>query len=421
MRVLLVGNGGREHAMATAMARSPLVHRLYATRPNAGIRRHAEAVDVAPTDTEGLLRVVDDEGIQLVVIGPEAPLVMGVADAIRAINVPVFGPGESGARLEGSKSFAKAFLTRHAIPTAAWAAFDDPAAAHAHLDQRGGPWVIKADGLAGGKGVVIAESLGDAHAAVDDMMVVDQLGPAGRRVVIEDHLSGIEVSAMALIDGGALVPLPVAHDHKRLLDGNRGPNTGGMGACSPSHVVSDEVEEEIVERILKPTARALRREGITYRGVIYAGLMVTQFGPRVLEYNVRLGDPEAQVLLARLDCDFAALCLATAEGRLRDAEIAFRRDAALTVVMASAGYPSGMRTGDELDGIEDAERVPGVVVHQAGTAIHHGKIVTAGGRVLSVTATGSSLGEARQRAYEGVARIRFSGAHYRTDIGKALP
>ncbi|HUO48445.1 MAG TPA: phosphoribosylamine--glycine ligase, partial [Acidimicrobiales bacterium] len=355
----------------------------------------------------------------LFVIGPEQPLVDGLADRLRADGKPVFGPGADGARLEGSKAYMKDLLAEAGVPTARHGTFDDPAAAKAFLRELPGPWVVKTDGLAAGKGVLVTDSMAEAEADVDDKLSGKRFGDAGRTVVIEEGLAGIECSLLVLCDGTRIAPLALAQDFKRVADGDEGPNTGGMGALSPVPTVEHRTVDRILDEAVEPTVGALRRRGIDYRGVLYAGIMLTADGPFVLEYNVRFGDPETQVVLPRLDEDLTGLLAEAAAGRLRT-EPRFVADAAVCVVIASAGYPDSPRLGDAIEGLERAEALPGVSVLHAGTELgRDGRMVTAGGRVLGVTALGATLPEARRRAYAGVDQIHFEGMHYRSDIAAA--
>jgi phosphoribosylamine--glycine ligase len=415
--VLLVGSGGREHALAWKLAQSPRIGTLYAAPGNPGIARVAECVPVGADDTAGLAALADRERIDLTVVGPEAPLAAGLADALAARGRPVFGPSRAAAALESSKAFAKELFARHGVPTARFGVFDDPAAARAFVGELGGRAVVKADGLAAGKGAVVCRDPAAAARAIGDMLERRVFGDAGARVVVEELLEGEEVSVFALTDGHAVCPLASAQDHKAVFDGDRGPNTGGMGAYSPAPALDPALARQVVETVLAPTIRAMAAEGRPYRGVLFAGLMLTPRGVRVLEYNVRFGDPECQVLMLRLADDLLPLCQAVAAGHGLPASVAWRPDAAACVVLAADGYPGPYATGLPIEGIERAEAHPGVTVFHAGTARRDGRLVTAGGRVLGVTALGADIPSAVAAAYAAVAEIRFDGVHYRRDIG----
>ena len=417
MDILLVGGGGREHALAWKLARSPSCRRLYATPGNPGIAEHAELVALDPADHAAVAAFCSEKAIGLVVIGPEAPLVDGLADSLRAAAVAVFGPSRAAARLEGSKSFTKELCARAGIPTADFVRCTSLEAAREALGGFRLPVVIKADGLAAGKGVVIAHNRGDAEDALGEMFS-GKFGEAGSEVVLEEFLEGEEASFFAITDGATIMPFGSAQDHKRVGDGDTGPNTGGMGAYSPARVLSPTLEGEAIERIVAPTVRAMKDAGTPYSGVLYAGLMLTREGVKLIEYNCRFGDPECQVLMMRLESDLAELLLACAENRLAACPPPrFSRDTALTVVMAADGYPGPPLTGGLIDGVHEAERA-GARVFQAGTARGAaGELVAAGGRVLAVTARGPSVAEARAAAYAAVSRIGFPNGFCRKDIG----
>lgn len=418
MKVLLVGGGGREHALARALAHSPLVDELFAAPGNAGISRDARCVPVAADDVAAVLDLVERERIDLTVVGPEAPLVAGLVDELASRGRLAFGPTAAAARLEGSKAWAKALCERHGIPAAGSRSVSSTAEALDALDGFGPPYVVKADGLAGGKGVVIAEDRPAAETAVKAALEARVFGEAGSTVLIEEFLTGREVSAFALSDGRDALPLAFAQDFKRVGDGDEGPNTGGMGAYSPVPFVDERARGTIVADILAPTVRAMASEGIPYRGVLYAGLMLTAEGPRVLEFNARFGDPETQVVVPRLEADVAELFLACAEGALAPRTAGLSAQACVTVVIASGGYPDAYDTGLEISGLDDAESVEGALVFHSGTAERQGRVVTSGGRVLSVGALGDDLADARARAYEACSRIRFEGMRYRRDIAE---
>ena len=420
MRVLVLGSGGREHALAWKIARSPRVERVLAAPGSDGIAREASCVpEVAAGDAGAVLALARRESIDLVVVGPEEPLAAGLADRLRAAGVAVFGPSAAAARLESSKAFAKDFMSRQRIPTAGYAVFDDLAAARAHVRALGGPCVVKADGLAAGKGVAVCGDPREAERALEEMMGARRFGAAGARVVVEERLVGQEVSYYALCDGRSALPFAAAQDHKRALDGDRGENTGGMGACSPTPVFPESVEKRVLEEIVHPTLRGMVAEGHPFQGVLFVGLMIDGAGaPRVVEFNVRFGDPETQALVLRMEGDLVPLLDGAARGSLDPGDAPEWRDAAVCVVLASGGYPRAYRTGREIQGIEEAERDPAVVVFHAGTRRDAaGGFVTAGGRVLGVTARGASLAEAQRRAYAACSRIRFEGMQLRSDIG----
>jgi phosphoribosylamine--glycine ligase len=417
MNVLLLGSGGREHALAWKLAQSPTLTKLYAAPGNPGIAQHAECVDLDPVHIESVLAFARDEKVGLVVIGPEGPLVAGLADLLRENGVLTFGPDKAAAQLEGSKGFTKDLCARENIPTAGYTRFADKEAALAGLEKFGLPVVIKADGLAAGKGVVIAETADDARAAIEDMFD-GSFGDAGTEVVVEEFLTGEEASFFALTDGESVIPFGSAQDHKRVGDGDVGPNTGGMGAYSPAPVLTPELQDRAMEEIVIPTVRAMKAAGMPYSGVLYAGLMLTADGPKLIEYNARFGDPECQVLMMRFDGDLLALLLAVAENRLADLgaiELADR--ASLTVVMAARGYPGTPEKGGAISGINSAEANVGIKVFHAGTASADGRIIANGGRVLNVTGTGGTIAEAQTAVYRAIDAIDFPSGFYRRDIG----
>jgi phosphoribosylamine--glycine ligase len=419
MKVLLVGGGGREAAFAWAFSRSPLLTELACAPGNAGIARHARRVAIAPEDTEAVVKHAVGAAYDLVVIGPEAPLVSGLADRLRAAGLDTFGPGAAASMIEGSKAFSKEFMARHGIPTAAFAIFDDAAAAARYLRSREAvyPIVIKADGLAAGKGVVIAKDAAAAVDAAQHMLSGDAFGAAGRRIVVEELLRGPEASFFVLTDGATSYELASCQDYKRAEDADRGPNTGGMGTYSPSAWLDDATIRTLRETVVTPTVQGLASEGRPFRGVLFIGVMLTEDGPKVLEYNARFGDPETQVLVPRLDGDWLAVLRACARGELAKETLRFRDDACVCVVMASGGYPGTYAKGVPIEGLDEAEALDDVMIFHAGTERDsQGRIVTAGGRVLGVTAIGRDLVAARDRAYEAVARVRWSGERHRTDI-----
>jgi phosphoribosylamine---glycine ligase len=420
MKVLVVGGGGREHALVWKIAQSPLAPEILCAPGNPGTAEHARNVAVEANDLFRLVDLARREAVDLVVIGPEEPLCLGLADKLRAANIPTFGPSAAGARIEGSKVFAKELLERHKIPCAADRRFDRSGAAKSHLEAcTTWPQVVKADGLAAGKGVFICHDARSACAAVDAIMENKLLGAAGARVVVEEFLVGEEASVLAITDGETILILEPVVDHKQVGDGDTGPNTGGMGVFSPVPALTRRIQRQIEQRIIVPAVHALRREEIEYRGVLYAGLMITEAGPRVLEFNARFGDPEAQVLVRRLKGDLLPILLATAKGELASIEPPdWDPRVSIGVVAAAEGYPGKIRKGDLVAGIEGAGNVPDAVVFQAGTArAKNGDLVTAGGRVLCVTSLGAEIGEARERAYAAYDRISFEGKFCRRDIG----
>jgi phosphoribosylamine--glycine ligase len=416
MKILIVGGGGREHVIAWKLSQSHGAPELVCAPGNAGIAEVARCVDADPEDVEAVTQIVRDESPDLVVIGPEVPLAKGLTDAVLALGVPVFGPNKKCAQLEASKSFTKAFLARHGIPTAAYREYTDIAALKADIGVFGYPMVLKADGLAAGKGVVLAQDAAEAERAIDDMMGAKVFGAAGDVVVVEECLKGVEASVLCFVDGSAIVPMESAQDYKRIGDRDEGPNTGGMGTYSPSLVFTPELERLIEERILRPTFEGFKKDGLDFRGVLFIGLMITDEGPKVIEFNNRFGDPEAQSVLRRLDTDLLDIFLAVTEDRLAEQEIRWSDERAVCVVMASGGYPGAYEKGKVITGLSDLD--DGVVCFHAGTKFGPGgEILTAGGRVLGVTATGATHEEARARAYENVRRIHFDGAYHRSDIG----
>ena len=422
MKILVVGGGGREHALAWKIGASPRVEKLWCAPGNAGIAESAECVDIGAEEIEGLLRFAKENKVDLTVVGPEAPLAAGIADLFGEAGLTVFGPGAEGARLESSKAFAKDLMRRHAIPTAAFRVFDRYEEAVEHCQTPNLPVAVKADGLAAGKGVVLCHTAQEAEEALGEMMLKGRFGDAGKKVLVEDLLQGQEASLIALTDGDTILCLPSAEDHKPVFDDDLGPNTGGMGAFSPAPALTPEVIGQVEAEILVPLLHALRTQGIRYRGAIYAGLMINQGKPRVLEFNVRFGDPETQPTLARLRSDLVDLLQATAEGRLGEVQPEWEEGASVSVVLASGGYPGSYRKGLEISGLDEQGGVDGADVFHAGTARRDGKWVTSGGRVLSVTTSGKDVAEARRRAYAAVDKIYFEGMHFRRDIGaRGLP
>ena len=419
MRVLVVGGGGREHALCWRLSQNPAVDRLFAAPGNAGMAEVATLVPVAAADVGAIAEFAERESIDLTVVGPEVPLVAGLADELEARGLPVFGPTAEAARLEGSKSWARSLCERHGIPVPRSGAFQEVEPAVRYLRELSPPFVIKADGLAAGKGVVVAADRDAATTALEASLVQGAFGRAGRTVLVEEYLEGREVSALAITDGRHVAPFAMARDYKRALDGDEGPNTGGMGAYSPVDFVDRPTERRIVEGILRATVAPLEAEGIRYRGVVYAGLMLTDDWPKVLEFNARFGDPETQVLMPRLRANLGELLLACLEGNLSHYRLAWAPEACVGVVLASSGYPGSSRTGMAISGLEAAAAMESVEVFHSGTVARNGRVVTAGGRVLTVTALGSDLPQARERAYEACDVIRFDGKSYRTDIAAA--
>ena len=415
MNVLLIGSGGREHALAWALSASPLLAKLYCAPGNAGIEACAECVPLDIVDHGAVIDFCRAREIGLVVIGPEAPMVAGLSDDLRAAGIKTFGTGKDGAQLEGSKAFTKALCTAKGIPTAAYGHFDDCGAALAYLRGKPLPIVIKADGLAAGKGVIVAHTLAAAQEAVTSCFD-GEFGTAGASVVIEEFLEGEEASFFVLCDGENLLPLPSAQDHKRAFDGDQGPNTGGMGAYSPAPIMTPEMERRTMEEIILPTVAALRERGIIFQGVLYAGLMIGPSGPKLIEYNVRFGDPECQVLMMRLKSDVLPALLATADGVLDHISLRWSKETALTVVMATKGYPGDYEKGSVIGSL-DAVKDDRVVVFHAGTKRDGARLLANGGRVLNVTVLGNSVNEARQRAYAAISGIDWPGGFYRRDIG----
>ena len=416
MNVLLIGSGGREHALAWAISASPLLGRLYCAPGNAGIAEVAQCVDLDIGDHAAVVRFCLANSIDLVVVGPEAPLVAGLADDLVTAKIKVFGPSRAAAQLEGSKGFTKDLCREFSIPTGAYGRFDNAREAKAYLARQPLPIVIKADGLAAGKGVVIAETKAAAEEAIDACFA-GAFGAAGAELVIEEFLVGEEASFFALVDGTHALPLATAQDHKRVGDGDTGPNTGGMGAYSPAPVMTPEMIRRTMDEIIRPTVAGMARRGTPFRGVLFLGVMVTDSGPKLYEYNVRFGDPECQVLMMRLKSDLLAALVATADGVLKNFDLRWHEDAALTVVMAAKGYPGAYQKDTPIAGLDRARAVEGVEVFHAGTRRDGDRLLAVGGRVLSVTARGKTVSEAQRRAYEAVRSIDWPGGFYRTDIG----
>ena len=416
MNILLLGSGGREHALAWKMAASPLTDRLFCAPGNAGIAQEAACSALDLTDHAAIIAFCRAHGIDFVVVGPEAPLCAGIVDDLEAAGIKAFGPSRVAAQLEGSKGFTKDLCRVAGIPTAAYERFHAAAEAKAYVRSRGTPIVVKADGLAAGKGVVVAESIGEAEAAID-MIFGGELGAAGAELVIEDFLSGEEASFFALCDGETALPLASAQDHKRAFDGDKGPNTGGMGAYSPAPIIDAATSARVMAEIIQPTLRAMKAMGAPYKGVLYAGLMITPEGPMLIEYNVRFGDPECQVLMPRLMSDLVPALLASCDGVLKSLDLRWHPQSALTVVMAAKGYPGAYAKGSVIEGLAEAAAVEGVEIFHAGTKQDAGRILANGGRVLNVSALGKSVSEAQARAYAAIARIQWPEGYYRHDIG----
>lgn len=419
MNILIIGNGGREHALAWKAAQSPLADKVYVAPGNAGtaLEANLENVAIAATDIPALVAFAQSHDIGLTIVGPEAPLVVGVVDAFQAAGLKIFGPTQAAAQLEGSKAFTKDFLARHRIPTAEYENFTDVEPALAYVRSKGAPIVIKADGLAAGKGVIVAMTLQEAEEAVRDMLAGNAFGDAGHRIVVEEFLDGEEASFIVMVDGENVVPMATSQDHKRVGDGDTGPNTGGMGAYSPAPVVTDEIHRRAMDQVIWPTVRGMAAEGNTYVGFLYAGLMIAADGqPKVIEFNCRFGDPETQPIMLRLRSDLVELCLAGAEGRLNEKTSDWDERPALGVVLAAGGYPGDYRNGEVIQGLPQQESADGKVFH-AGTRLQGNDVVTSGGRVLCVTALGDTVAQAQQRAYQLAEGIQWPGSFCRKDIG----
>ena len=416
MKLLVIGSGGREHALAWRLAKSPGLQKVYVAPGNAGTAHQIEMENLPITDPEALADFAEQEKIHLTVVGPEAPLAAGVVNVFRARGLKVFGPTKEAAQLESSKDFAKRFMARHNIPTASFETFTDTAAAHTYVERKGAPIDIKADGLAAGKGVVVAMTLDEAHRAIDDMLSGNKLGDAGARVVIEDFLDGEEASFIVMVDGKNVLPLASSQDHKRIFDGDTGPNTGGMGAYSPAPVVTPEIHAKAMREIILPTVRGMAADGMPYTGFLYAGLMIGKDGSvKVVEFNCRMGDPETQPIMMRLKSDLVTLVEHAIAGKLDQIEAEWDRRVALGVVLAAGNYPDTPRKGDLISGLPPESDT--VCVFHAGTAEQDGKVVTAGGRVLCVTALGENVKQAQKRAYDAITGIHFDGMQFRRDIG----
>ena len=417
MNILVVGSGGREHALAWKIAKSRKVKKIFCAPGNPGIAQLAECVPIKIDDINGLREFAVKEKIDLTVVGPELPLTLGIVDSFEEKGLNIFGPSKKAAEIEGSKVFAKDLMQKYEIPTAAYRVFKNPKDAKDYVKEHSLPLVVKADGLAAGKGVIICKTKEDALDAIRLIMEKREFGRAGDRVIVEEFLKGQEVSFLAITDGKTVIPLPPCQDHKAVFDGDTGPNTGGMGAYSPTPLVTVKLKDEITNSIVIPTVKAMEKEGRPYKGVLYAGLMITKDGPMVLEYNCRFGDPETQPIMMRLKNDLIDVLSASVEGRLNRIKLNCDNKLAICVVMASKGYPGNYEKGKEIRGVEDVSRLKNVVVFHAGTAINGNKLVTAGGRVLSVTAMGVGIKRAMNKVYGATSRIKWEGAHYRKDIG----
>lgn len=416
MKVLVIGGGGREHVIVWKLAQSPKVSKIYCAPGNAGIKEQAECIDVSAEDIPSIVKAAEELNIDLAVIGPEVPLAMGVTDELQAKGIKVFGPNKKCAQLEASKAFTKEFLDRHNIPTAGYKEFTNKEDLLNNLGIYGYPMVLKADGLAAGKGVIIAENEKDAGAGVEQLMGTRDFGEAGDKVVVEEFLEGTEASMLCFVDESAIIPMESAQDYKRIFDDDKGPNTGGMGTYSPSLIFTPELEKEIKDKILTPTFQGFKKDGLNFVGVLFIGLMITDNGPKVIEFNNRFGDPEAQSVLPRMKTDLMDIFLAATENKLDTVDIEWSDDRAVCVVMASGGYPGSYKKGVEITGLNDVDE--GIIVFSAGTKENEsGAIVTSGGRVLGVTALGKTHDEARSKAYANVKKIHFDGAQYRNDIG----
>lgn len=417
MKVLVIGGGGREHALVWKLMQSPHVDKVYCAPGNAGISEIAECIDIKADNVDALLDFVKYNWIDLTVVGPEAPLTSGIVDTFVKEGRTIFGPDKAGAQLEGSKIFAKDFMLKHGIPTAEYKTFSSYIHAEEYVRLKGAPIVIKADGLAAGKGVIVAQTVDEAVDALRLIMKDRAFGDAGNKVIVEQCLNGEEASFMILTDGETVIPLATSQDHKQVFDGDKGPNTGGMGAYSPAPVVTDSLRDDIMKNVVDPIMKGLSRERMKFRGVIYAGIMVCDGKPYVLEFNVRFGDPEAQPILSRLDSDFFDLLKATAEGRLNEIEVRWKDKSSVCVVLAAEGYPGPYKKGIKISGLDAFRNSKDVVVFHAGTSFKNGEVVTSGGRVLGVTALGRDIKAARDNAYRAIEKIHFEGMHYRKDIG----
>ena len=416
MKILVVGSGGREHAIAWKLAQSPKVDKVYCAPGNAGIADVAECINVKAEDIEGICSVAKEKAVDMAVIGPEVPLAMGITDELEKVGVKTFGPNKKCSQLEASKAFTKSFLARHDIPTAKYKEYTDKDELILDIGIYGYPMVLKADGLAAGKGVVLAENAEEAKNAIEEMMGSKVFGSAADKIVVEECLVGVEASCLCFVDENTIVPMESAQDYKRIFDGDKGPNTGGMGTYSPSLMFTEEIEKRVMDEILLPTLEGFKKDGLDFKGVLFVGLMLTEDGPKVIEFNNRFGDPETQSVLMRLDTDLYEIFDAVCENRLKDIDIKWKEDRAVCVVLASGGYPGDYEKGEVITGLDDVD--DGVVVFHAGTKHdENGNVATAGGRVLGVTTTGKTHDEARAKAFENVKKISFEGMQYRNDIG----
>jgi phosphoribosylamine---glycine ligase len=422
MKVLVIGSGGREHAIAWKLSQSKKITKLYIAPGNPGTSQHGENVAIAAEDVEGLKEFAKKERIDLTVVGPELPLTLGITDAFEKEGLKIFGPSKAAAILEASKVFSKELMVKYGIPTAFYKKFDDPVLARAYVDAHKPPFVVKADGLAAGKGVIICASKEEAFHAIASIMVESAFGAAGKRIVVEEFLRGEEASFLAITDGKTVLPLAPAQDHKAIYDNDKGPNTGGMGAYSPAPLVTPEMEKELISKVMIPAVKAMEAEGRPYKGVLYAGLMISEGRAKVLEFNCRFGDPETQPIMMRLEDDLFDVLMATIEGRLDGMKLKWNDKWSVCVVMSSKGYPESYEKGKVIEGLGEAAKLEDVMVFHAGTTLKDGRVVTSGGRVLGVTALGGDIKGAIVRAYEAVGKISWDGAYFRRDIGrKAIP
>ena len=421
MRILVIGSGGREHALAWKIAQSKQVKQVFIAPGNAGTATVGKNIDIGANDFAKLAAFAEKEKIDLTVVGPEDPLANGIVDFFQEKGLNVFGPNKKAAIIEGSKTFCRNLLKKYGIPSAEYASFDSAEKAKDYLHEKGAPIVVKADGLAAGKGAVVCDTVTEAEKAIDKMMVEKEFGDAGKKIILEEKLLGEECSFIVFSDGKNIQPMVSSQDHKPVFDNDKGPNTGGMGAYSPAPVVTKQLEKEILQKIMQPTVDALRKEGRLFKGVLYGGLMITAKGPKVIEFNCRFGDPETQVILPRLESDLVPILQGCIDGKLADKKVKWSKNACCCVAMASGGYPGHYEKGKEIKGLQDASKLPDTVVFHAGTKQENGKILSNGGRVLGVTALGKTIKESIGNAYKAVNLIKFEGAHYRKDIGqKAL-
>ena len=416
MRILVVGGGGREHAICWKLSKEANVEKIYCAPGNAGISNVAECIDIGDSDIENLLKFAKENQIDLTIVGPEIPLVAGIVDAFEKEGLKIFGPNKECAQLEGSKAFSKDFMIRHNLPTAKYKEYTDLDEAISEIDSFGYPVVIKADGLAAGKGVVIPENREDAITTLKEMMSDKKFGKAGDKIVVEEFLNGIETSILAFVDNDTIVPMVSSKDHKKVFEGEAGLNTGGMGTFSPSEIYTDELAKEVQEKILDKTLEGFKKDNLNYKGILFVGLMITEDGPKILEYNVRFGDPETQSVLFRLDTDLNKIIIAILENNLKDIEINYSKEEAICVMLTSGGYPENYEKGKVISGLENLDS--DIVVFHSGTKFDNGNIVTNGGRVIGITAKGKTVKEAGKKVYENIKKINFEGMHYRKDIWK---